>query len=175
MKTQQPVATEAWDYADTANPKTVGKKAALNLFLNRRTKIGKSYQDGPVSDLYFPLFDKTPNPSLPPNSATLQQRKLVGALTCYVYWQVYFNNILSNGTSEVVAVLQNSCGQQYTYSVVGDTAEYIGQGDLHDSRFDHLQVTTGFGAFLGSTPNPNELLDGQCTYRVRVYPTQVSH
>ena len=120
-----------------------------------------------MSDLYFPIFEGTPKTAL---SDEVVKRKLVGALTCYVYWQVYFNNILPSGTKEVIAVLENSCGQQFTYSVVGDEAQYAGPGDLHNPKFGNLEVTTGFGAFLGDNANAEE--EGMCVYTVRVFPSQ---
>lgn len=88
MRIRKPLATVAWDYADTSDSQTVGKKAALNMFMNRRKNMGNYYQDGPVSDLYFPIFEQVPgNEEVVPET-----NKLVGALTAYVYWQVYFDN-----------------------------------------------------------------------------------
>ena len=68
---------------------TVGKSAALNQFLNRRPSLGNSYQAGPVSDIYFPIFE---SPSSVIDDEVEDENKLVGVLTAYVYWQVYFDH-----------------------------------------------------------------------------------
>lgn len=46
IKEKNVLVSGAWDYSDVNNPGTVGKKAALNLFLNRREDFRGSYQDG---------------------------------------------------------------------------------------------------------------------------------
>lgn len=175
MKNPTNVLTEAWDYSDTSNPTTVGKKAALNLFLNRRKGARQSYQDGPVSDLYVPIYD-THEPTHWTNRIYFR-RKVVGYLTGYVYWQAFLVNILPPNSNEVVVILSNSCGQAFTYGVHGQEATYVGPGDLHDPKYDHLEeITTGHGAFLGhdmvEQQDIEHLPKGQCVYKVRVYPSQ---
>ena len=157
MEDKRMVVSEAWDYSDTSSPATVGKKAALNLFLNRHEDIKNSYQDGPVSDLYMPIFEDHK-----PNS------KVVGALTAYVYWQAYFLNILPPNSHRVIVVLSNSCGQIFTYSVDGANATYIGPGDLHDSEYDSLKKSVGFHADMKDSNSTN----GQCIYKIAVYPSK---
>jgi hypothetical protein len=165
MKTKRPLVTKAWDYSDTSNDRTVGKKAVLNLFLNRRQDIGVSYQDGPVSDLYYPVFKTHAQEEE-------EEQELGGMLAAYVYWQVYFGNVLPPSANPIMAILENSAGQQFSYLIEGPEATYIGQGDLHDTRYNDLEIATGMGAFLGQEQNTDELEEGQCTYRVRVFPTK---
>lgn len=170
MASQAILVSAAWDYADTSNPKTVGKYAALNLFLNRRKDLAVNYQDGPVSDLYVPIWDVHYDHNQHPYF-----KKIVGFMTAYVYWQVYFHDILPKGTKKVVAVLGNSCGQQYTYTITGEEAFYMGQGALYDAKYKDMQVTTGFHAFWGGSGDPAKYADGnggQCIYRVDLYPSQ---
>ncbi|CAB9524962.1 Receptor-type guanylate cyclase gcy [Seminavis robusta] len=165
------LVSEAWDYSDVNYAGTVGKKAVLNLFLNRRQDAGLHYQDGPVSDLYVPIFEdvhsdvnQTANPS-----------KVVGALTAYVYWQVYFYNILPKDTPEMTAILENTCGQAFTYKMMGKEVSYVGQGALFDSKYTDMAVTTGWNAFL-QQETPTHQHEAQaaahCSYQVRVYPTE---
>lgn len=175
MKDPANLLTEAWDYSDTSNPTTVGKKAALNLFLNRRQGARQSYQDGPVSDLYVPIYE-THEPTHWTNRIYFQ-RKVVGYLTGYVYWQAFLVNILPPNSNQVVVILSNSCGQAFTYEVHGQEATYVGPGDLHDPKYDHLdEVTTGYGAFVDhdtvDLQDVDHLPKGRCVYKVRVYPSQ---
>lgn len=84
IETEQPLVSKAWDYADKKDPETVGRRPVLDLFLNRWREGGNVYEDGPVSDLYVPIFDTFD-----------ENRQLVAVLTAYVYWQLYFENIVS--------------------------------------------------------------------------------
>lgn len=194
LESKEALVSEAWDYSDDENPATFGKKMVLNMFLRQWEEGGKRYQDGPVSDLYYPVFDDSKD-----------QPKVAAILTAYVYWQIYFENVLPPDTEPVLAVLENICGnqdnhdhdshhgdheherhlrvgnshdheQQFSYLITGETATYLGPGDLHDQKYDYLGESTGLGAFLaGSTTKEEDLLEGQCVYRVRCFPTQDMH
>lgn len=76
----------------------------------------------------------------------------------------------------MIAILENTCEQAFTYSIRGDKALYLGPGDRHDKKYDDFEVTTGWNAFLGGNFDGDiEKFDGDgsCAYRVRVYPTKV--
>ena len=93
-------------------------------------------------------------------------------MAAYVYWQSYFTNVLPHGQNGVVCILENSCGQSFTYVLHGPQVTYVGQGDMHESKYDGLVVETGYGAFLGNEQAKQSQQDGaQCFYNVRVYPS----
>jgi class 3 adenylate cyclase len=160
-ETKQRLCTKAWDYSDD-NPETVGKKPILNLFLQHGGGTGPGdYQAGPVSDLYVPIFDNYS-----------EGRRLVGALAAYIYWQVYFEKILPPHQKGVLVVLENSCDQKYSYVVNGREAEYIGQGDLHDTKYNDLEVSTEWGSFVHlELDEVDDIPEGQCLYKIRVFPS----
>ena len=54
---QKPLIGKALDFQDESNPVVTGRKAILNLYLNRWKGGGNHYEDGPVSDYYIPIFD----------------------------------------------------------------------------------------------------------------------
>lgn len=170
METKKPMVTPAWDYANVEDPRTRGKQAMLDLYLLRWQSGGKKYEDGPVSDLYYPIFQAYENE----NYVELPQdeRKLVAVINSYVYWQVYFEDILpdSENAQGVTAILENTCGQAFTYVINGASASYVGAGDLHDPKYDDRVVSTGNGAFLGHASAG--FGEDDCTYKVRVYPSQ---
>ena len=87
-------------------------------------------------------------------------------------WQVYFEDVLPDAENAqgLIAVLENNCGQQFTYTINGASASYLGPGDLHDPIYDDHVVSTGFGAFLGK--NVNKSGESECDYNVRVYPSR---
>lgn len=129
---------------------------------HRWTGTGNNYDAGPVSDLYVPVFDDFS-----------RNKTIVAVMLVNVYWQIYFSGVLAENVEPIVAVLDNLChgsiAQSFTYMIQGDQASYLGPGDLHDDKYDYLEKSTGFGAFL-----PGEGRDGieyNCVYSVRVYPT----
>jgi hypothetical protein len=150
--------SSAADFRDE-DPLTANRKAVMGLFLDRWRNGTYEYEDGPVSDSYIPIYDNYG-----------PDKKMVSVLTAYVYWQGYFTNVLPEGENGIVAILENDCGQAYTYILSGREVVYVGQGDLHDTEFDHLMVETGYGAFLKQDVSENKL-NAQCFYNVRVYPS----
>lgn len=159
MRTQQPIISRSLDLTDEKDPEVVGQKAVLNLFLNRWKDGGNNYEDGPVSYLYVPVYDSYG-----------ADKKMVSMLLANVYWQVYFQGILADNVKGVVAVLENQCGQAFTYRIDGRDAHYLGPGDLHDRKYDDMTETTGFGAFLPGADR--EAIDFNCAYSVNIYPSQ---
>ncbi|CAB9510132.1 Receptor-type guanylate cyclase gcy [Seminavis robusta] len=155
LENQEPLVTTAFDYTNTSNPATAGKLASLMLYSNRR-ELAFEYEAGPVSDFYWPIFEEDGGP-------------LVGALSGYVYWQVYFENILPGDAQGMMAVLENNevCGgQSFTYLINGPSATYIGPGDLSEPEYHEWKRETGFGAFLNSYD------DDKCHYNVKIYPSK---
>jgi class 3 adenylate cyclase len=72
------------------------------------------------------------------------------------------------GVKGIQVVLFDSCGSNYTYELDGQDASYIGEGDLHDARYNFLEVETSFApTLLKNTTDPNMY----CIYRMKIYPT----
>lgn len=154
------VVTEAWDYSDIANPKTLGKKAALNLFIQHGGYDLETYEFGPVSDIYVPVYNSNDD-----------DKVVVAEITAYIYWQNYFEKILPAEDKGISVILENTCGQVYTYQVNGPVAKYIGQGMLHDTGYEYMEVTTDYKSFLNFEGELEDVLDGQCLYHLRIFPS----
>lgn len=159
LRRQESLIGKALDFSDETNPMVAGRKAILNLYLNRWKGGGNAYEDGPVSDLYVPIFDRFDD----------QNKTLVALMVANVYWQVQFEDILAENVRGMVAVLENTCDQAFTYEINGQTARFLGAGDLSDPKYAYLEESTGFGAYLhteGTVEEPH------CAYNVRIYPSQ---
>ena len=126
-----------------------------NLFLDHWKDGGNVYEEGPLSYYYTPVYESFDN------NATI-----VGVLEAFIYWQVLLENILPTDTAPCVVVLQNTCNQSYSF-LVGKNAVFLGDGDLHDSKYSHLQTSTDYGIFLSE-----EAKEEGCFYRVMVFPSQ---
>jgi class 3 adenylate cyclase len=160
LRTEKRLVSAAADFSNDNDPNSAGRKAVLNLFLNRWKSGGNDYDEGPVSDIIIPVF------------TSFGENKTVGALlNSYIYWQVYLTDILTDEAEGIVCVLENSCSQSFTYRIDGKDATYIGQGDLHDPSYNGMMVETGFGAVVGNN-NVDFSIHEHCYYNLRVYPSK---
>jgi hypothetical protein len=122
----------------------------------------------PLSMTFFPIFDQIDEP-----------RKLVGLIAAAIYWRDYFVQILPS-TKEpqpIFVVLQNGCGQAFSYRVLGETVEVLGEGEFHETRFDHMEHDFHL-ADIADEKDPTSLtfsgvgFDNEyCPFVVRVFPT----
>jgi len=85
-----------------------------------------------------------------------------------VPWDAYLTNLLPEGRSGVTAVLTNSCGQDFTYMLDGNTPVYVGSGDLHDRSFDSTATVIPFS--MGNFTSTD--IAGHCEYSFVLYATQ---
>jgi hypothetical protein len=56
MEAQTTLLSRASDFTDDSDPGTAERKAVTNLFMNRWPSKAE-YEDGPISDLYIPIWD----------------------------------------------------------------------------------------------------------------------
>jgi class 3 adenylate cyclase len=166
VQTQQPLLSSAADFRDD-DPLTASRKSVMNLFLNRWMNGTYEYEEGPVSDVYFPIFDHNG-----------PDKQIKSVLTAYVYWQSFFSDILPEDAMGIIVSLRNSCNQSFSYEVNGKTASYLGKGDLHDPKYNHMMVETGWGAVFGSENVPDDISPTssttQCFYKVQIYPSEAT-
>lgn len=76
----------------------------------------------------YPVFD-----SLDPET-----RKVAGLFSTGIYWRAYFSGILPTKARGVTCVLSNGFNQSLTFRVDGADARYVGSGDLHEQKYDHM-------------------------------------
>lgn len=106
------------------------KKPALNFVQT---------PDGGRSQILTPIFDEVNNGKV--------ELEMVGAIWALYEWSSYFENILTDETAEQLnLVVKNSCHEEddVTYSVKGPDVSFLGYGDLHDTKFDDLEVNEPF-------------------------------
>ena len=86
--------------------------------------------------LYFPVFDAFVN------------GKVVGAISAEFNWEDNFRYILPAHSKGIICVLENTCGQQFTYMIEGEDAVFLGTGDLHNAKYDDMEESTTYIEFL---------------------------
>jgi len=134
--------------------------------------------------LYFPVFD------------TFVSGNVAGAVSAEFNWEDSFRYILPAHAKGIVCVLENTCGQTFTYVIEGEDVMFMGTGDLHDEKYDDMEVSTSYDDFLqtynaaalfndyssqeysttaaeSDTTDSERTLDSSdgCLYLVRIYPS----
>jgi hypothetical protein len=96
-------------------------------------------------------------------------REVVGCVVAVLPWDVYFKDLFQTGTPGIyVVVSDGDCGNEFTYEIIGVEANYLGEGDLHDSQYDEYVRLADFAATI--TPDsPNG--GAQCNYSLSIYPS----
>ncbi|GAX14200.1 hypothetical protein FisN_20Hh177 [Fistulifera solaris] len=99
--------------------------------------------------------------------------EIVGYVYIYFTWDHYMMNLLPEGVSGITVVLKNSCGQSFSYALDGKSATYLGAGDMHDTRYNHMETIIPF--FSVKDASEEEALKntpGHCLYYLHIYPTK---
>ena len=166
VQTNQPVFTEViTTTSPTTNSSSAGPSNATN-------------GEPPSSSLLYPIYDR-----LVVTTPTASNRKqLVGYINAELPWHVYFENLLPINVEGVMLVLTNTCGQQYTYEINGHEVIFVGDGDLHDEKYDDLEVLANFyspivgtdddvGGVGGDDETSTSNTGAHCTYTYHLYPS----
>jgi hypothetical protein len=166
------------------------------FFNGTSTSIHESYVS-PTSAFYFPILKEYPVPTDPNDgpSSSYSKKVVKGALTLEVDWESFFQNALYGFEESVVVVLENTCGQQYSYRVRQKFVEFLGEGDKHDDSFESQATNSSFLDFEGlgylvvddmtrgamEQDLMKDLMQGDdakfvpseglCAYRILVYPS----
>ena len=160
------------DVASNLDGEHLGQTGAyfkLVLSLSQyRYDIDKLLVD-PTSSLGYPIFD----------SFDHENRKIVGAFGTNLYWKLYFENILPPNAKGIHCILENTRGQTFTYRIDGAEATYLGSGDLHDPKYDHLELRGDVAEYIATRASPEtrsftsvDLNSEYCDYTLRVFPSQ---
>lgn len=92
---------------------------------------------------------------------------VVGFLLLVVDWNQYFTEMFVQDNRQITIYTHNSCGgRSFTFLIDGPSATYLGEGDLHDSKYNTLGFSDSFSP-LHKEASPLDF----CVYDLRVYPT----
>jgi hypothetical protein len=129
------------------------------------TRAGKlvNYTGDPMAYVALPLYD-----------GFEKDKKTVGTVSAMMNWGLYFEGIVSPRSKPVTIVLEN-CDGAYTYQVDSQNVVFQGRGDLHMTKYNHLEQRAALKTLLESKNEGRaafELEELGCPYHIRVYPTQ---
>jgi class 3 adenylate cyclase len=168
---QSPAATSLVNFDEMSKPDLVSFMETVNAL------------DGalisPVSDLDFILdaFGLEEHAEEEPHSAFIQpvydsfdeNRQIVAYLQSIISWEEAFSVVIPQSEEgDIHVVLRNSCGQEFTWEVGGEHAEFLGPGDLHQVQYESYKITADLTKY--SDPAAAEEA-GACQYFFDAYPT----
>ena len=121
--------------------------------------LNVSWYEHPHSIFVQPVFDNLND----------QYSELVGVILANVAWDRYLANLLPEGVNGIYAVLENTCGQSFTYVIRGKKAvDFRGlafrwQGDQYAELVDFLGYAFALLDFVDfeTKPAPFGLLSFQ--------------
>lgn len=121
-----------------------------------KDEIGRAPGE-PFSTYFVPLYD------------TFGKDHLVGTMTGFLVWGRFFRNLLPHGVSDIDLVLDSGdCGEHFTWRLDGTNATFLGEGDLHETKFDKYKFSTLFGEYEDTQA---VVESGVCLFSVSVYPS----
>jgi hypothetical protein len=158
------------DIADNLNQEHLGQTSDyVKLVLSMSQYRGEIEQflSEPMSTLGYPIFD-----SLNPTT-----RKLAGIIGTNIYWRVNFQNVLPPNAKGIICVISNTLNQTFTYRVDGEEPTFLGNGDLHDAKYDGFVRSAEFATYLKARNSIEtrsyssvELSEDYSGYSIHIYP-----
>eukprot|EP00979_Chaetoceros_neogracilis_P018502 scaffold10691_cov287-Chaetoceros_neogracile.AAC.1 len=134
----------------------------------------------PSSILFYPVFDRFES-SLKDNSPFFGEdsREIVGSVSIVFTWAQILHKVLPNYIEGMHIVLESSdlegpelqLQQQWTYDVSGEEVTLLGEGDLHEPKFDKFEHKVEAS---GANETENLGIVGNLvSYEIRIYPSSV--
>jgi class 3 adenylate cyclase len=161
------------DLATNLDPAQNFDSAALLTIILSQTQYRyhvNEYLGDPTSSFAYPVFD----------SFDVVNRKVVGVLGTMLYWRLYFQDVLPPGNRGIICVLENTKNQTFTYQI-DDKVTYLGIGDQHDSKYDHLVQTGDVASYIAKKASPEStsftsvaLNTDYTNYKVHLYPSSIT-
>lgn len=146
----------------------------LQKFIQSREVSLPYTADEPMSYIRYPVVDSFPD--------HVEQPRTVVILSAGLFWKTYFMNQLPDDVHGVYCVVQeknqieNGTSNAATYAIDGSNARWIGSGDLHDRKYDHMKQEFNLSSFGGSSSASKEYIGAQLdsnltSYKITIYPS----
>jgi len=132
----------------------------------------------PMSSILYPVMWENLSGAITSASRRTESALATATVQFPFYWRDLLVNILHNGCNGVVVVFYNSCSVPFTYQINGPDVEYLGRGDLHETKFDYLYSESAHSLAFDSTLRQDHgvysglpLDTGFCPTTLRVFPS----
>lgn len=130
----------------------------------------------PISDIFYPILTGANQHIEISNDNKNSTHEVAGILSLAIYWREYIKNVLPTGSDGVIIVFENPCNPTFTYQINGPDVTFLGAGDFHDSKYDHMAMTKSIFELSTSAMKENsysgiQLDDEFCPFQITVYPS----
>lgn len=142
------------------------RKAALSEVLNPKDLFGTTLpevdSEEPQSIMVLAVNEQPYNP----------ESRIVGHLVAVLPWGAFFNDVLADSqysAGSLFAVVEDTCGTAFTYSIEKGNATFLGMEDKHDRKYDYLRNDDE--VFLEYKLATSQGSLKSCSYNLHVYPS----
>jgi hypothetical protein len=142
MQEQKPLMAPPYLLADISNPEQYQQDQTDAIWLSSYAP----YLDieevmRPFFDFHFPvLADANDKIQLMDGTYSKDDHRVVAIISIGIYWSYMISNILPQGSNGILVVFENECNQTFTYEVNGPDVVYLGAGEYHDAKYDHMTI-----------------------------------
>ena len=149
-------------------------RAAISNIVNLDMSAPNKTDISPESFFAIPVMDTLS--SSPPSG----ENGIVAVVTTFVAWREYFKGLLPDEVIGVVAVVENTCGEDgegqiFSFDLSGPNVTYLGGMDTHDWVYDDLEITVNLTSALfgNETVGGGSALDLGCQHTIRLFPSDL--
>jgi hypothetical protein len=132
----------------------------------------------PRSMISYPVFKSLSSASVftPTEPSAAPGGDIGASLNLEFRWEPVLSGILVDYSAPLTVVVQNECGEEFTYTVTGMKATFVGQGAIYDKTVDgYSPVNTSYEAFEAVLAAHGGIaMEGEtvCSYKLDVYATK---
>eukprot|EP00980_Cylindrotheca_fusiformis_P004622 scaffold988_cov100-Cylindrotheca_fusiformis.AAC.2 len=134
-----------------------------------RTETGV---ETPASQIVQPIYDTA--------DTEAEDKKMVAFAGIRLHWLDYFRNVLNDGEFGIIVVLKSDCpnlcvaesaSSIVSYRIDGQNADYLGDSDMHDPKYDSMEITD---VLVDLAIDESDVPEGNCipTLTLHVYPSE---
>lgn len=154
------------------------ENAIVHAYESQQIVLGKIHEESSIDSLWQEIVgDGLLSSMLVP---VFQDDELVALISSSVIWSTILEDSLSieDEGHVYLVVMENDCGQVYSFEIHGPSIALSFARDVHDSEYDDLVFDYSFDDLLRAskefvTPGSPLTLNGDyCSYSLRIYPTQ---
>lgn len=132
----------------------------------------------PLSSLYYPIMDCAADYVSIASDDNVDECNMVGVVVVALFWRELLKNTMSVGNKGMIAVMESSCNQTFSYAINGPDVAYLGPSDMHDPSYNHLSWSAdldNLDEFSTRDVDYTGLPVGSssCHYRLHLYPAEM--
>jgi hypothetical protein len=118
------------------------RRQAIEILLNDARPVSTGVLNNETESTFVTNYTYTPRSILMvPAISVIGKNDTIGMTFLEHTWVAGFCGVLQ-GFSSIHAVEMNTCGDQFTLTINGSEATYLGEGDLHYTRYNSFVVAT---------------------------------